>query len=83
VQLWGKLDDSCTIAFTPDGQHLAACFNSGVDTAPNQVFIYSRDGKLKQEWTFPFAPSDLAFTPDGRHLLTANPNGTVYILRLQ
>ena len=25
----------------------------------------------------------VAFTPDGRHLLTANGNGTVYVLRLK
>jgi WD40 repeat protein len=26
---------------------------------------------------------DLVFTPDGRHLITANGNGTLYVLRLK
>ena len=25
----------------------------------------------------------VAFTPDGRHLITANGNGTIYVLRLK
>ena len=38
--------------------------------------------------TFQLAPPgggihQVAFTPDGRHLITANGNGTIYVLRLQ
>jgi serine/threonine protein kinase/WD40 repeat protein len=40
------------------------------------------DATLVKTWQFPASPSELAFAADGRHLLTANPNGTVYVLRL-
>lgn len=60
------------------------------DTEPCQIVIlslngelrYSRNRSIANEFNIPSHPTDLTFSPDGRHLLTANSNGTVYILRL-
>jgi WD40 repeat protein len=45
------------------------------------------DEKTGRETILRFGPPgaeirQLTFSPDGRHLITANGNGTVYILRL-
>ena len=41
------------------------------------------DGKFLREWTFPGKVHRVLFAPDGRHLVTANTNGTLYVLRLR
>src|SRR5262249_46527468 len=35
------------------------------------------------EWKPPGAVDDVWFAPDGRHVITANSNGTAYVLRLE
>ncbi|OAI54256.1 hypothetical protein AYO44_15275 [Planctomycetaceae bacterium SCGC AG-212-F19] len=64
------------LAFAPDGQSLAVSVSGRLllwDVAALQP---------QQEWELPGVVSHLAFDPDGRHLVTANSNGTVYVLRL-
>lgn len=82
-QLWHQGRVYYSVAFSPDGQHLAASSGSGLqEELACSVTLFSLRGEIEHEWPFPFPPSDLAFTPDGRHLLTANSNGTVYVLRV-
>ncbi len=68
------------VAFSPDCQVLAAPSSDG------KVRLWDlRSGTLRQ--TFTLGPPggmiwNVAFPPDGRHLVTANRNGTIYVLRL-
>ena len=91
IQLWHKPGQTYAVAFMPDGENVATSFgNAGSETEPNQIVLLSRNGELlysrnrsiANEFNIPSAPTDLAFSPDGRHLLTANSNGTAYILRV-
>jgi WD40 repeat protein len=66
-------------AYAPDGGSVASV-SQGTVRVRN-----SRNGELQRAITI--TPHlgivrQLLFTPDGRHLITANGNGTVYILRL-
>ena len=40
------------------------------------------DGRARHDWPLPGALVRLFFAPDGRHLLTANGDGTGWVLRL-
>ncbi len=68
------------IAFSRDGQMLATADGFGTvhlwNPATGQLL---RTLRLSP---FPSPPVYLAFMPDGRHLVTANRNGTFYVLRL-
>ena len=81
TQLWYQPHIWISVAFSPDGRQLAASFGS--TPGIHGVAIFDEAGENKAQWELPAAPTDLAFAPDGRHLLTANLNGTVYILRLK
>jgi WD40 repeat protein len=39
-------------------------------------------GKLLREWSLRWPIFDVAFASDSRHLVTANANGTLYLLRV-
>lgn len=70
------------LAHSPDGSLLAAALEDG------SILVYRHPESnhrpiQKISPIGPAAPSDILFAPDGRHLLTANGNGTVYVLRLQ
>jgi WD40 repeat protein/serine/threonine protein kinase len=65
------------VAWAPSGNALATCDLNGL------VVIWdAATGKRLSEWKFPGWVNMVAFAADGRHLLTANSNGTIYILRL-
>lgn len=65
------------LAFSPDGQRLAASGQFG-----HLVVWDVASGRKAWETKLPYAAPHLAFAPDGRHLVTANANGTAYVLRL-
>ena len=94
VRLWnletGKLQSEVarhetpvlSVAVSPDGQTLAWAANEGCvchlsltdpDAEPERLQIGPPRGVIQQ----------IAFGPESRHLLTANGNGTVYVLRLK
>jgi serine/threonine protein kinase len=70
------------IAFHPQGQVLAAASESA------QLYLWNvQTGEKLRDWQFERAANGsgirgLAFAPDGRHLLTANGDGTLFVLRL-
>jgi WD40 repeat protein/serine/threonine protein kinase/tetratricopeptide (TPR) repeat protein len=66
-----------SVAWAPSGSALATCDIDGL------VVIWdAATGSRLREWKFPGWVNMVAFAADGRHLLTANGNGTIYILRL-
>ena len=79
-ELIGRMEGQLTATFGPIDGQLAAL------AGPN---IFRLDPKLASvtetiQFSFPAAGThDLTYTPDGRHLVTANGNGTIYVLRLQ
>ncbi|MEZ6139200.1 MAG: protein kinase [Zavarzinella sp.] len=70
-----------TLAISPDGRQFVV---GGLDiSASPERFWYglydSSTGTKRREWVFPHAVL-FQFTHDGRHLLTANTNGTSYVI---
>ena len=82
-RLWHKHGYWLSVAFTPDDQQLAASLDSASESVPSNVMLFKLTGESQTVWNFPRPPSDLAFAPDRRHLLTANTNGTLYVLRIK
>jgi WD40 repeat protein len=41
-----------------------------------------KEPKAIRSWTFPVNVNSIAFTPDGKQLVTANADGTAYVLEL-
>jgi WD40 repeat protein len=70
-------------AWRADGRLLATCGADG-----GTVWLWSTDGKPERRQVIRLFPPGspwlhgLAMSPEGRHLATANPDGTVTILRL-
>jgi WD40 repeat protein/serine/threonine protein kinase len=64
------------VAYSPDGTVLAT-----LDRIPN-LMLWARTGALLRRWLLPGRAQAIAFASDGRHVVTANDNGTVYVLRL-
>jgi WD40 repeat protein len=70
------------VDFSPDGRYLAASRAE----APNHAVVEIHDlatGLRQREIRFPGAVNKVVYTDDGRHLVTANANGTIYVLRLE
>jgi WD40 repeat protein len=65
-----------SLAWSPDGGRFFSCDGLG------RVFVYDRGGKHVGACKLPGAVYNLAVASDGEHLLTANANGTAYVLRL-
>jgi WD40 repeat protein len=64
-------------AASPDGQTLASAARDG------KVILWeAATGAKYREWQLPGTVYRVAFADDGRHLITANANGTLYVLRL-
>ncbi len=74
----GIVTQISSVAWAVDQKAVAASSSKG------RVFVWETDsGKVLGEWQMPGAVHGVAFLPDGRHLLTANGNGTAYVLRLK
>jgi serine/threonine protein kinase/WD40 repeat protein len=69
--------DTITSAFSPDGKLFA-----WVSTIDGVILWDTKKKARLQSWKAPGVINDITFAPDGRHLITANANGTVYVLRL-
>jgi WD40 repeat protein/serine/threonine protein kinase len=65
--------------YSPRGDRIITC-----DRANRLVLWEAATGKPLRELNLVelFSINDLVFAPDGQHVLTANSNGTVYVLRL-
>ena len=64
------------VTFAPGGARLASS-----DMGGRVVLWDVATANPVREWQLPGSVHTLAFAPDGRHLVTANGNGTVYVLR--
>ncbi len=76
-----NLSERGSAAFSGDGKQVAVTdYRHGDQTF---LDVYNTETGLRQH-RIPllFSPRRMAFTPDNRHLVTANENGTVYVLRL-
>ena len=51
-------------------------------SAEGEVNAWDMDGKEVRAWKLPTAANAAAFTPDGKRLVTANKDGTIYVLEL-
>ena len=69
---------SGTPAFAPDGKTLAYAAGKTVSLWD----VQGRQAKRLRKWHPPGDVAKVTFAPDGRHLITANGNGTAYVLRL-
>ncbi len=86
----GRVDDMRIsshglVAVSPDGRRVVVGGHDGT-TAARRLYYRLYDVATmtpRREWVFPNNLDQIHFTPDGRHLLTANSNGTGYVLRLQ
>ncbi len=62
-------------SFAPDGKTFA--------TGGDWITLWDAGSRTPlREWKLPGRVYRVAFAPDGRHLVTANANGTLYVLRL-
>ena len=72
----------------PDGNRwailLASPKNDGFATVgvDGDVRAYDAAGKLRRAWPLPVTVGGATYTPDGRALVTANADGTIYVLSL-
>ena len=73
---FNNYDNLTSIAYAPDGKTLACAIGATVS-----LWDVKKAKRLKK-WQLPGEVSKVSFAPDGRHLITANANGTAYILRL-
>jgi WD40 repeat protein len=74
-----RFPDIVQMAYTPDGKTLIALYGDGTLRYWEAASGRGTDlVKLK----LPYPPTQVAFSPERRHLAVANPDGTVYILRL-
>ncbi|MCZ2340426.1 MAG: WD40 repeat domain-containing protein [Bacteroidales bacterium] len=75
-----------TIAAVPDGVNALSVARTGDKFATlsveGTVRVWSLDGKELRAWKLPTVANAAGFTPDGRTLITANRDGTLYVLAL-
>lgn len=75
-----------TIAAVPDGVNALSVARTGDKFATLSVEgivkVWSLDGKELRVWKLPTVANAASFTPDGRALITANRDGTLYVLEL-
>jgi WD40 repeat protein len=67
--------ETSSVAFAPDNETLAVAHHDGVS------LWNAATRKQLHFWKFAGEVRSASFSPDGRYVITANGNGTVYILR--
>jgi len=65
------------LAFSPDGQRLVSTDSDGSVA----LWPWPYNGKYLEAYKLPGLVNNVAFAPDSRHVVTANANGTAYIIR--
>lgn len=73
---------SSAAAFSPDGKQLAVGHFQASTPGGSVELIDLQTGLVSRRLTFPALVRKLEYTPEGRHLITANANGTIYVVRL-
>jgi WD40 repeat protein/serine/threonine protein kinase len=68
-----------TLAFAPDGQTIVVGEPKGVQLWD----LTNRKKPKRRSLRLPGQVNGVTFAQDGRHLITANSNGTAYVLRLE
>jgi WD40 repeat protein len=81
IRRWEEGANITALALSPDGRQAAVALPSPNGGSLLRLYDVSK-GERVREWSLPGLVNDLAYAHDGRHLLTANANGTAYILRL-
>jgi len=67
-----------SVAYAPDGRQLAVSYANG------QIWLHDLEsGTVTRKLQLPGSVRHVLFTTDNRHLITANGNGTIYVLRLE
>jgi len=67
-----------SVAYSPDGRQQAVTYTDG------PIWLYDVEtGTVSRKLQLPGLVRHVLFTTDNRHLITANGNGTVYVLRLE
>jgi WD40 repeat protein len=83
---WKLARPAITLPSLKTGFHVGYCLGGksllAVGHYGHLVQIDATTGKKQNEWWLPGGIHGIATSSDGRHLVTANANGTVYILRL-
>ncbi|MBL8799849.1 MAG: protein kinase, partial [Planctomycetia bacterium] len=76
-KLTGQSGTVQSVAYSPDGQQLAAASTEG------QVSVWKAPQWQRiRHWQLPGAAGGVDFAPDGRHLAVATANGSIYLFRL-
>jgi len=67
-----------SVAYSPDGRQLAVAYANG------QIWLHDLEtGTVSRKLQLPGGVRHVLFTTDNRHLITANGNGTIYVVRLE
>jgi WD40 repeat protein len=83
ITLEGHKHGYVSVAFPPSGDFLASCGWDGTIRLWDPEKKYANLTKTIAVGPTGCALHRLAVTPDGRHIVTANGNGTIYVLRLK
>jgi WD40 repeat protein len=70
----GRKEGIGGLLVAPRGRHVALFVSSP------EIFIYDFAGKEVKKYALPSTPNNVAWTPDGKTLVTANADGSLYVM---